>query len=63
MTTSTSVLAGLPAGIEGAVHAMTTTWENATVELTEAADPPFDDTAARFQKIKNKTPEIKYIFT
>ena len=36
--------AGLPAGIEGAVHAMTTAWENAAVEPTEAAG--FDDAAA-----------------
>ena len=32
--------AGLPAGIEGAVHATTTAWEKATAEPTEAADPP-----------------------
>ena len=32
--------AGLPAGIEGAVHAMTTSWENAMAEPTEAAHWP-----------------------
>ena len=32
--------AGLPAGIQGAVHSMTTAWENETVEPTEAADAP-----------------------
>ena len=32
--------AGLPAGIEGAVHAITTSQENKTVEPPEAADPP-----------------------
>ena len=35
-----NLCAGLPAGIEGAVHATTTAWEKATAEPTEAADPP-----------------------
>jgi len=33
-----NLCAGLPAGIEGAVHAMATEWENATVEPVEAAN-------------------------